>query len=204
MADRIIQTETLQSIANALRGGESQSASDKIDVADFAEVAEELKTDETYLKGLIEKTLVEIDIPSGVTTIATEAFKNVTTLEKVNIPSSVINIGISAFENCVTLEQVDMAVGVTRILDKAFYGCAVNLRKIDIPSSVTLIGQEAFKYCSKLAEISIPSSVTSIRNNAFDAINANAVINCGFAEGAVSGAPWGAPNTVTINYDVSN
>jgi len=43
--------------------------------------------------------------------------------------------------------------------------------------------------------------VTSIGSKAFQGINANAVITCKFAEGAVSGAPWGAPSSVKIVYD---
>jgi len=54
-----------------------------------------------------------------------------------------------------------------------------------------------------LATVNLPSTITNIGGNTFKNINANAVINCGFAQGAVSGAPWGAPSTATINYNVS-
>lgn len=56
MADRIIQTETLQSIANALRGGESQGDDDKIQVSDFATIAEGLKSGEYMIADSFDET----------------------------------------------------------------------------------------------------------------------------------------------------
>lgn len=180
MAERIIQTETLQGIANALRGGASQSASDKIEVADFADVAEGLKADETYLKGMIDGSLTSIVIPKGVTTFKYSVFASYQDLTKVTIPNGVTTIGNMAFNNC------------------------SNLTEVNIPNSVTTIGTNAFRMCSSLAELNLPNSITSIGSGAFQNIKSDAVINCGFAEGAVSGAPWGAPSTATINYNVTN
>ena len=48
--------------------------------------------------------------------------------------------------------------------------------------------------------ITIPSGVTSIGDNAFQGCTNLTDIYCGFAEGAVSGAPWGAPESTTIHY----
>ena len=154
MADRFIQDTTLQGIANALRGGESTSESDKIDVTDFATKASGTLNG---LKGLIDRTLTSVEIPSSVTSIGTYAFQ----------------------------------------------GCT-SLTSVEIPSSVTSIGTFAFQSCTSLTSIEIPSSVTSIGTYAFGSIKSDAVINCGFAQGAVSGAPWGAPAGVTINYGVTN
>ena len=178
MADRIIQTETLTAIANGLRGGASQSTSDKIEVADFAEVAEGLKADETYLKGIIDKSLTSIVIPEGVTRIAARMF-----------------------ESCVNLTNVTFPSTLTVIDSMAFSGCS-SIGSITIPYGVTQINAQAFESCGGLTLVNIPSSISTIRSNAFRNINSDAIINCGFSEGAVSGAPWGAPSTVTINYDV--
>lgn len=180
MADRIIQTETLQSIANALRGGASQSAADKIKVVDFAEVAQYLKDVNNSFVGFLNKNATSMTIPEGVTSIGDQAFYNFQSISEINLPSTLISIGGGAFNSCTSLAS------------------------ITIPEGVTSIGDNAFKDCSSLTSISIPEGVTSIGTNAFDGINANAVINCGFSEGAISGAPWGAPETVTINYDVNN
>lgn len=46
----------------------------------------------------------------------------------------------------------------------------------------------------------IGKSCTEINNTAFSGYTG--VINCEFAEGAVTGAPWGASETAIINYNV--
>lgn len=203
MADRIIQTETLQSIANALRGGASQSASDKIEVADFAEVASNLKDDSVTLKGVIDKSVTSINIPSGTTKIGASVFRDCTNLTDVTIPGSVTIIDNTAFNGCTSLEEITISNGVTSINASAFTGCS-SLEEVTIPNSVTSFGINVFMNCTSLGLINLPSSVTSIGSNAFKNIKSDAVINCGFAQDAVSGAPWGAPSTVTINYNVSN
>ena len=73
---------------------------------------------------------------------------------------------------------------------------------IEIPSSVASIADYAFCLYTTLNSITIPSSVTSIGDNAFGACTNLTDIYCGFAEGAVSGAPWGAP-LATIHYNAT-
>lgn len=132
---------------------------------------------EDMLKGLIERSATEITIPDGTTKIADHGFANYSGLTSITIPNSVKSIGNNAFFNC------------------------AKLASITIPGSVKTIGTSAFQRCSQLASVTILNGVTSIGNNAFNNINANAVITCKFAEGAVSGAPWSAPSSVKIVYD---
>ena len=72
--------------------------------------------------------------------------------------------------------------------------------KFTIPSGVTSIGPRAFSGCTSLLSVTIPSSVTSIGDMAFFGCFKLTHIYCGFAEGAVSGAPWEATNA-TIHYN---
>ncbi|MGF0039132.1 leucine-rich repeat domain-containing protein, partial [Victivallis vadensis] len=76
----------------------------------------------------------------------------------------------------------------------AFFACT-DLTSVTLPNSVTSIGARAFYGCSALTSITIPSGVTSIGDNAFQGCTNLTDIYCGFAEGAVSGAPWGAPES---------
>lgn len=49
----------------------------------------------------------------------------------------------------------------------------------------------------------IPSNITAIHKNMFKNWEGNLTdIFCMFAEGTVSGAPWGAPSTTKIHYMV--
>ena len=79
----------------------------------------------------------EVVIPSyykgkAVTSIASSAFKNCTSLTSVVIPDSITSIGNYAFVNCTSLTSVV------------------------IPDSVTIIGSAAFSGCSSLETLTIP------------------------------------------------
>ena len=174
MADRIIQTETLQSIANSIRGSEQGA---KIAVEDFAEKITEVAGGEIVLKQLLERNITDIVIPEGFT-----------------------NLGNYAFAYCGQLQNVTFSKDILAIGQNAFYFCG-NLKNIVIPDTVQYINSSAFNSCFNLENVVIGSGIQNIANYVFAGIKADAVINCKFSEGAVSGAPWGAPNGVTINYD---
>lgn len=74
-----------------------------------------------------------------------------------------------------------------------------DMASYDIPSGVTSIGAYAFAGCTSLTTVTIPASVTSIASSAFSGDSALTDIYCGFAFGAVSGAPWGATGAV-VHY----
>ena len=82
------------------------------------------------------------------------------------IPSSVTSIGNNAFRNCTGLTNINIPSGVTGIGIGTFFNCS-GLTSINISSSVTSIGNNAFRNCTGLTNINIPSGVTSIGNNAF-------------------------------------
>ena len=97
-----------------------------------------------------------------------------------------------------TATSITIPSGVTSIGDWAFSGCTA-LTSVTIPSGVASIGGWAFSGCTGLTSITIPNSVTSIGSGVFWNCTRLTDIYCGFAEGAVSGAPWGASNA-TIHY----
>ena len=154
---------------------------------------------EEQLKGLIERTATHIDIPNGTTKIGNDAFSNFTSLASITIPNSVTSIENVAFNNCTSLTSITIPGSVTSIGRGAFSNCT-SLTSITIPNSVTSIGSYAFSSSTSLTSITIPNSVTSIGYGAFYNCTALTTITCDFAQGAVSGAPWGAPNTTQIIY----
>ena len=116
----------------------------------------------TILAQCLTTATGEIVIPSTVTTIRKEAFRDCTGLTAITIPSSVTTIESSAFYNC------------------------TGLTAITIPSSVTTIESSAFSNCTGVISITIPESVTTIGTNAF-----SNVYNIQYS-GTATGSPWGA------------
>ncbi|MBO7442243.1 MAG: leucine-rich repeat domain-containing protein [Paludibacteraceae bacterium] len=72
----------------------------------------------------------------------------------VEIPSSVTIIGDEAFRDCHGLRSVKFPKSVTSIGKYAFSGCN-GLTSIEIPKSVTSIGEYAFTLCSGLTSINV-------------------------------------------------
>ena len=145
-------------------------------------------------------SLNSVSIPDGVTKISQYAFSGCTSLTSVVIPRSVTTIDNSAFLSCFALDSLIILPGVTSIGSSAFSICS-SLTSVVIPNSVTEIGTSAFAGCRLLSSVTIPDSVLSIGNGAFSDCDSLTDIYCGFAENAVPGAPWGAPDTATIHYN---
>lgn len=108
----------------------------------------------------------DVTIPSSVTSIRYEAFKDCTGLTSVTIPNGVTSIGREAFYNCMGLTSVAIPSSVTKIEAAVFCGCT-DLTSVTIPYSVTSIGGYAFSKCRSLTRMSIPDSVTNIGWEAF-------------------------------------
>lgn len=114
-------------------------------------------------------------IPTGITEIGESAFSMCTNLISVTLPEGLTNIGICAFEHC-GLTSIDIPSSVTTIYNYAFGDS--NLTSVTFNGTPTVVLEDAFLSCSNLTSIKVP-----------------------WAEGAVSGAPWGATNaTITYNY----
>ena len=107
-----------------------------------------------------------VSLPSTITDIAADAFRNCSSLRSITIPSGVKSIGDSAFYGCSSLTSVTMSGGVTSIGSRAFYECSA-LTSVELSDELTSIGRSAFSGCSALAAINIPISVTSIADDAF-------------------------------------
>lgn len=120
--------------------------------------------------GTLEKyngASTEVVIPSSVTRIGNEAFKDCAGLTSVTIPNSVTSIGNEAFEGCKSLTSITIPDNVTSIGYNAFWGCA-SLTSVTIPDSMTSIGYRVFQYCPGLKSVTIPNSVTHIEDYAFE------------------------------------
>lgn len=87
-------------------------------------------------------------------------------VEDVVIKHGVTSIGDSAFSDCSTLTDVTIPDSVTSIRDCAFLFCN-SLTSVTIPDSVTSIGFHAFHGCDSLKEVVVPQQA-KIDPDAFD------------------------------------
>lgn len=72
--------------------------------------------------------------------------------------------------------------------------------EVTLPDGIIKIDMFAFSNCTGLTSITFEGIPSSIATLAFDGCTNLKTINVPWAEGAVSGAPWGATNA-TINYN---
>ena len=112
------------------------------------------------------KSVKQVIIGDGVTTIGSSAFSGCSSLTSLTIPNSVTDIGSSAFSGCSSLTSVTIGNSVTTIGSGAFFSCS-SLTSVTIGNSVTEIGYYAFSGCSSLTSVTITNSVTTIGYYAF-------------------------------------
>ena len=112
------------------------------------------------------RSITEVIIENGVTSIGDGVFSGCKSLTSIIIPDSVTSIGNWASDRCISLTNVSIGNGVTSIGEEAFYSCE-SLTSITIPGGVTSIGNYAFQYCTSITSITIPNSVTSIGDGVF-------------------------------------
>ena len=102
-------------------------------------------------------------------------FYGCTSLVLTTLPTSVTHLSEFAFGGCTALTDLTIHAQMQSIENSAFYGCT-NLKTVRFQGTPTL-AKSIFGGCTKLTDIYVP-----------------------WAQGAVEGAPWGAPNA-TIHYD---
>ena len=147
----------------------------------------------------IEDMILNIPLIKSFRTSVTPALFD-RSIKSFDIPIEVVKIGNGAFSYCNHLTSVTIPQGVTTIGNYAFYFCR-KLVSINLPEGVTTIGDHTFSGCSSLVSIDLPDGITSIGDIAFGDCSSLTDIYCNFAEGAVDGAPWGAPQNVNIHYN---
>ena len=127
-------------------------------------------TDESSLRAhhffLNDVEIIDLVIPSGITTIGNNAFAGFSGLKSISIPNSVTSIGDEAFYGCTNLQSVAIPNGVTSIGERAFLNCD-SLSSITIPNSVVNIGKWGFANCSSLTSVVIPEKLETISDHLF-------------------------------------
>ena len=200
--------EALRQLYAALGGAEDVSKISTIpDMLEMITAARAAAVDyAAMIKGIAERNVETLVFPKGTESVAdgymvnggsTNTFAKITTITDVVFPAGLVSVGSSAFKGCTSLENVNLE-NVNAIKFSAFEGCT-SLKSANL-KNIKTIGNDAFKGCAALENVFLPSTVESIQSSAFGSTSATLTIYCGFSEGAVSGAPWGATNA-TIVYD---
>ena len=110
------------------------------------------------------KSITELRINEGVTSISVGAFDGYESLYSVTLPSTLKVIEDGAFSNCTSLVSVSISNGLTTIGNYAFSNC-VALLDITLPKTVTDVGVELFNECYSLNNIFVDegnSTYTSV------------------------------------------
>ena len=128
------------------------------------------------------QSLTEIELPNA-TYIVSDIISSAT-----NTYNIIASSGIKKFS----------APKALVVADGGFTG-GLNLEYCYLPK-VTKIGN-VFQGCSSLKRVYIGADCTEIGSACFGGSRSGLIIDCGFAQGAVSGASWASYNA-TINYNV--
>ena len=116
-----------------------------------------------YLNG---SEVINLEIPSSVTSIGESAFYGCSGLKSLTLPSSVTSIGSHAFSGT-GLTSVTIPNSVFTISNYAFSGCS-SMTSASIPNSITTINEYVFSNCTGLTNVKLPKTLKSIGNYAFD------------------------------------
>ena len=154
--------------------------------------------DDSNYKEFVERTTANPTLPSDLTKIVDYAFYEFHSLALTSLPAGVTSIGTYAFYNCKNLALTSLPAGITSIGNSAFANCS-KLALTSLPAGLQIIKDYAFSVCSGLTSITFEGTPRSI-GSCFGNCSNLTTINVPWAEGAVSGAPWGAKNA-TINYN---
>ena len=101
----------------------------------------------------------EFTVPSGVTTIAPNAFQGCNKLTKLTVPGFVTEIQKEAFKSCSGLEKIDLTEeGQPLVIcESAFYSCS-KLTAVTLPRRLVTMKANAFGYTSKLTKVIVNSA----------------------------------------------
>nr|DAH18690.1 MAG TPA: leucine-rich repeat protein [Caudoviricetes sp.] len=219
-----IDTAEAERLESEIAGKDAEIAALEAKIVELNEKVETAKADVLAdFKSVIDRSVVNLELPEGLTKIGIKAFGNCVNLTSIDLPEGVTVISNFAFENCLKLKTVklpaslteiqqevfascyplalsELPAGLTKIGYRAFYRCSsIGSKLTELPAELISIGGSAFESCG-LKVITFKGTPTTITNSAFSNNGNLTVINVPWAEGEVSGAPWGATNA-TINYN---
>lgn len=111
-----------------------------------------------------------VSVPSGITVIGRDAFKDRTRINSVSFPDGIITIEECAFERCINIAHLSMPASLKEIGRRAFARC-YNLSFVAFNNALNRIDNEAFAFCTKLKTVRFGEEITYIDPTAFNNCN---------------------------------
>jgi hypothetical protein len=175
--------------------------------SNIAAIAEAIRakngTTNTYTTAQMASAIADISAGGGIGDLAIlieQDYNDAINTTSFVVPEGITRIKENCFDGWDCLESITFPSTLQEIRYNAFYGCT-ELASLVFPASLTRIYDTAFEGCSALTSVTFKGKPTRISSNAFSSCNNLKTINVPWAQGAVSGAPWGATKA-TINYNV--
>ena len=123
------------------------------------------------------KSITQLILEEGVTTVGDYAFTECTALTSVTLPKGVTTIGTRAFRECSALEEIILSPGLAEIKGEAFEGCQIS--SLYLPDGVTSIQSRAFVN-QFIAVLRLPASLAYMGNHAITGVGH--IFYCGTQE----------------------
>lgn len=128
-----------------------------------------------------------VEIPEGVTSIGSEAFRGFTRISEVHLPESITVIGAKAFADCPYIAGMNLGKNISRIDSGAFDNCPllVNLQVEDNPAlrqteggSLLRVDGSTLVACiaCQSGSLAIPDDITAIASGAFRSGLMNSIV----------------------------
>jgi hypothetical protein len=114
---------------------------------------------------------------TGLSSIGSFAFYQLTNLAQTSLPEGLITIGGLAFQGCTNLALTSLPEGLTSIGDSAFNGCT-KLAITSLPEGLTTVYGSTFSNCTSLTRMRLPTGITSITYGAFYSCTNLATVTC--------------------------
>ena len=150
-----------------------------------------------FVKGLIDRTLTTITLPSDLTKIGSYAFSYCTNLNLTSLPDSITEIAQYGFYYCKNIALTTLPSAITCINSHVFSNCSM-LKLTALPSGVTVISENAFEYCNDLALTTLPSGIIQISGYAFRCCSKLTSISCTGAIAVLSNGAFNGSSSYSM------
>lgn len=121
-----------------------------------------------------ESNVNEITLNDGIETIGKQCFTG-SKIRKINFPSSLKEVGIMAFQDCNELEYVDMSGTQIQTMSEDLF-LDSSIKSIVLPKQLKSISSQAFSGTKNLKTITLGKDVTEIDDRAFYSSGINEVV----------------------------